>query len=124
MKTRAAVAWEAGKPLEIEMLDLEGPKAGEVLPTKPGDFAGAVSFEAWIQPAKGEAGRIFDNLTAGQRNGFLIDCWPDLALRVIVGSHQDNFPGALQAGVWQHVAVVLGKGRIEVYLNGSKLEKR
>ena len=31
MKTRAAVAWEAGKPLEIEMLDLQGPKAGEVL---------------------------------------------------------------------------------------------
>jgi len=31
MKTRAAVAFEAGKPLEIEMLDLEGPKAGEVL---------------------------------------------------------------------------------------------
>ncbi len=31
MKTRAAVAWEAGKPLEIEMLDLEGPKPGEVL---------------------------------------------------------------------------------------------
>jgi len=31
MKTRAAVAWEAGKPLEIEVLDLEGPKAGEVL---------------------------------------------------------------------------------------------
>ena len=31
MKTRAAVAWEAGKPLEIEMLDLDGPKAGEVL---------------------------------------------------------------------------------------------
>lgn len=31
MKTRAAVAWEAGKPLEIELLDLEGPKKGEVL---------------------------------------------------------------------------------------------
>ena len=31
MKTRAAVAIAAGKPLEIEMLDLEGPKAGEVL---------------------------------------------------------------------------------------------
>ena len=24
MKTRAAVAWEAGKPLEIEMIDLDG----------------------------------------------------------------------------------------------------
>jgi S-(hydroxymethyl)glutathione dehydrogenase/alcohol dehydrogenase len=31
MKTRAAVAWEANKPLTIETIDLEGPKAGEVL---------------------------------------------------------------------------------------------
>ena len=31
MKTRAAVAWEAGRDLEIEEVDLEGPKAGEVL---------------------------------------------------------------------------------------------
>jgi len=31
MKIRAAVAREAGKPLEIEEVDLEGPKAGEVL---------------------------------------------------------------------------------------------
>ncbi|MFQ5609755.1 MAG: alcohol dehydrogenase catalytic domain-containing protein, partial [Woeseiaceae bacterium] len=31
MKTRAAVAWEAGKPLEVEEIDLGGPKAGEVL---------------------------------------------------------------------------------------------
>ena len=31
MKTRAAVAFEAGKPLEIVEVDLEGPKEGEVL---------------------------------------------------------------------------------------------
>jgi S-(hydroxymethyl)glutathione dehydrogenase / alcohol dehydrogenase len=31
MKTRAAVAWEAGRPLAIEQVDLDGPKAGEVL---------------------------------------------------------------------------------------------
>ena len=31
MKSRAAVAWEAGKPLEIEEIDVEGPKKGEVL---------------------------------------------------------------------------------------------
>jgi S-(hydroxymethyl)glutathione dehydrogenase/alcohol dehydrogenase len=31
MKTRAAVAWQAGRPLTIETVDLEGPKAGEVL---------------------------------------------------------------------------------------------
>jgi S-(hydroxymethyl)glutathione dehydrogenase / alcohol dehydrogenase len=31
MKTRAAVAWKAGSPLTIETVDLEGPKAGEVM---------------------------------------------------------------------------------------------
>ena len=31
MKTRAAVAVEAGKPLEIMNVDLEGPRSGEVL---------------------------------------------------------------------------------------------
>ena len=31
MKTRAAVAFEAGKPLEIVEIDLEGPREGEVL---------------------------------------------------------------------------------------------
>ena len=31
MKTRAAVAWKAGEPLTIETVDLEGPRAGEVL---------------------------------------------------------------------------------------------
>jgi S-(hydroxymethyl)glutathione dehydrogenase/alcohol dehydrogenase len=31
MKTRAAVAWKAGERLSIETIDIEGPKAGEVL---------------------------------------------------------------------------------------------
>ena len=31
MKVKAAVAFEAGKPLSLEEVDLEGPKAGEVM---------------------------------------------------------------------------------------------
>ncbi len=31
MKTRAAVAWKAGAPLTVEEVELQGPKAGEVL---------------------------------------------------------------------------------------------
>ena len=31
MKTRAAVAWKVGEPLSIETVEIEGPKAGEVL---------------------------------------------------------------------------------------------
>ena len=31
MKTRAAVAWEAGKPLEVTEVELDGPREGEIL---------------------------------------------------------------------------------------------
>ncbi|OVE81001.1 S-(hydroxymethyl)glutathione dehydrogenase/class III alcohol dehydrogenase [bacterium K02(2017)] len=31
MKSRAAIAWEANQPLEVEEIDVEGPKEGEVL---------------------------------------------------------------------------------------------
>ena len=31
MKTRAAIAWQAGAPLSVEEVDLQGPQAGEVL---------------------------------------------------------------------------------------------
>ena len=31
MKTRAALTWKAGAPLTIETVDLQGPRAGEVL---------------------------------------------------------------------------------------------
>jgi hypothetical protein len=31
MKAKAAVAWEAKKPLSIEMVEVMGPKEGEVL---------------------------------------------------------------------------------------------
>jgi S-(hydroxymethyl)glutathione dehydrogenase/alcohol dehydrogenase len=31
MKTKAAIAWESGAPLTVEEVDLQGPKAGEVL---------------------------------------------------------------------------------------------
>src|SRR6188474_1026277 len=31
MKTRAAIAWKAGQPLEVTTVDLAGPKDGEVL---------------------------------------------------------------------------------------------
>ena len=34
MQTKAAVAFEAGKPLTIETINLDGPKAGEVLDRK------------------------------------------------------------------------------------------
>ena len=97
------------------------PRSGDTLDTESSDFEGAVSFEAWIRPEEGEAGRIVDKLTAGKGDGFLFDCWPGLSLRVIVGSQQERLDGVLQPGVWQHVAVVMSKWEVEVYLDGKRL---
>jgi hypothetical protein len=95
------------------------PKAGDTLATRPEDFAGAVSFEAWIRPAEKESGRILDKLTAGKDDGFLLDTWPDLSLRLIVGSQQRNFPAVFKPGAWRHVAVVLDRGLPRVFLDGQ-----
>ena len=96
------------------------PKVGEALLTTQADFGGEITVEAWLQPGPKEAGRIVDKLTGGQRDGFLLDCWPGLSVRVIIGGYQKDYPGVLKAGAWQHVVVTIGKGKSEVYLNGTK----
>ncbi len=99
-----------------------GPKVGDALPTKPDDLAGPVTFEAWINPGADEKGRILDKLTAGNRDGFLLDTWPGLSLRLIVGPREDVFKGVLKGGTWQHVAFVVDRGYARVYLDGKRLK--
>lgn len=100
------------------------PKAGDPMPTAAEDFAGVVSFEAWISPAEGESGRVLDKLTAGQNDGFLLDTWPKLSLRLIAGSQQRQFVNVLQPKVWQHVAVVIDRGIPRIYLDGRPAAER
>ena len=98
------------------------PHLGDALPTQPADFAGEVSFEAWLLPAEQESGRILDKLTVGGHDGFLLDAWPKLSLRLIVGNGQHHFQQVLRPGVWQHVAIVIGRGSSRVYLDGRPVE--
>ena len=95
------------------------PKSGDVLPTQAEDFAGAVSFEAWILPKDKESGRIIDKLTPGVDDGVLLDTWPGLSLRVIAGNQKRTAQDVLKPGIWQHVAVVLSHGFPRLYLNGQ-----
>jgi hypothetical protein len=96
------------------------PKPGDTLAVKAEDFSGSVSFEAWIQPAEGESGRVLDKITVGGHDGFLLDAWPKLSLRLIVGPQQRDFDNVLKPGVWQHVAVVINRRTQQVYLDGVK----
>jgi hypothetical protein len=95
------------------------PKAGDTLPTSAEDFAGAVSFEAWVRPAEKEAGRVLDKLTSGKNDGLLWDTFPGLSLRLICGSLSKHVRDILKPGVWQHIAVVLDRSAPRVYLDGK-----
>jgi Domain of unknown function (DUF5703)/Concanavalin A-like lectin/glucanases superfamily/Glycosyl hydrolase family 95 catalytic domain len=78
---------------------------------------------AWIKPAPGEAGRIFDKITAGGSDGFLFDTYPGLSLRLIVGAMKLTASDCLKAGEWQHVAAtVSASGGMRIYLNGNLLK--
>ena len=67
-----------------------------------------------------ESGRVLDKLTAGTGDGFLLDTWPKLSLRLIVGDRQCGFPNVLKPNTWQHLAVVIDHGKHVVYLDGKK----
>jgi hypothetical protein len=92
------------------------------LATSAEGFAGAISFEAWICPGVKESGRVLDKITVGKNDGFLLDTWPSLSLRLIAGSQQAHAQNVLKPGVWQHIAVVLGRRRPRLYLNGQTVD--
>ncbi len=116
---REFAASDRTKSLDSSWLN---PNAGDILPTKPEDFAGAISFEAWICPSENETGRILDKLTAGKNDGFLWDTYPGLSLRVIAGDQIKIVNDTLKPGIWQHVAVVIDRGVLRLYVNGQPLD--
>ena len=56
MKSRAAVAWEASKPLAIEEVEVEGPKNGEVLLQVKA--TGVCHTDAYTLSGKGPGGNL------------------------------------------------------------------
>ena len=80
--------------------------------------------EAWIRldtTNHGDA-RIFDRITPGGRNGWLLDLYPGRKLRAINEIHTTQTQTTIPVEKWTHVAVVLGKNSpATIYLNGKPL---
>ena len=106
----------AGKPSEESTL---------ALPAADAVFDEGFTVSAWIKPAAGEKGRIFDKLTVGQLDGCLFDTHPGLSLRWMVGPHELNVPDILKAGQWQHVAATAdpSTGALRIYLDGNLVKE-
>jgi S-(hydroxymethyl)glutathione dehydrogenase/alcohol dehydrogenase len=76
MKTRAAVAVEAGKPLSIETLELEGPRAGEVLVEI--QATGVCHTDAYTLSGQDSEG-IFPSVLGHEGAGIVVDVGPGVS---------------------------------------------
>ena len=83
MKTRAAVAWSAGKDLEIEELDLEGPKEGEVLVQVKA--TGVCHTDAFTQSGSDPEG-LFPSVLGHEGGGVVVELGSGVS-SLAVGDH-------------------------------------
>lgn len=83
IKTRAAVAWEAGKPLTVEEVDLELPKAGEVLVKLVA--TGVCHTDAYTLSGDDPEG-LFP-VILGHEGGGVVEAIGEGVTRVAVGDH-------------------------------------
>lgn len=83
MKTRAAIAYEAGKPLVIEEVDLDGPKAGEVLVRIVA--TGVCHTDAYTMSGKDPEG-LFPAILGHEGGGIVEEVGPDVT-SVAPGDH-------------------------------------
>jgi hypothetical protein len=116
-----------GRPLTSQEISTNA--TGEPkIKTTPGinatDFKQGLTLEAWIKPEAKTSGRIFDKITVGGADGFLLDTHPGDSLRMIVGSTILQAPaGILKPGQWHHVAATCNPktGDMEIHLDGKSV---
>ena len=76
MKTRAAVAWEAGKPLELEEVEIQGPQKGEVLVQIKA--TGVCHTDAFTLSGDDPEG-VFPAILGHEGGGVVVEVGPDVS---------------------------------------------
>lgn len=69
------------------------------------DFSGPFQLAAEVNPKPGATGRIFDKVTPGASDGFLLDIQPGNVLRLIVGPDIYTAKDAVPVGRWSKIKV-------------------
>jgi lysophospholipase L1-like esterase len=87
----------------------------------PESLAAPLTLEAEVKPVAGETGRIFDKVTPGGRDGFLLDTHPGNALRLVVGAQTYSAKDALKPDEWARVVLTADEEGWRVSVNGKEL---
>ena len=88
MKSRAAVAWEASKPLAIEEVEVEGPKNGEVLLHVKA--TGVCHTDAYTLSGKDPEG-IFPAIMGHEGGAIVMEVCRGLRAPTVLERFQDRF---------------------------------
>ena len=84
-----------------------------------------LTLEAWVRTeGPGMVGRIFDKITPGGSDGFLLDTHPGSTLRLIVGGETMAAGKSLPANEWVHVAAAIAGSGIRLYQDGRLVGER
>ena len=96
-------------------------KDERVFDTSKADLTRSLTIETWICPTEKENGRIVDKITVGVDDGFLLDTWPGLGLRLIAGDVVLTAKDCLQPEHWHHVVAIVDphKGAVQLWLDGK-----
>ncbi len=94
MKSVAAVAWEAGKPLEIETIDVEGPRQGEVLVEIIA--TGVCHTDAFTLSGADPEG-LFPAILGHEGGGIVVDTGPGVTVAQARGSCHSALHGRMPA---------------------------
>ena len=123
MRSTAALIPANNHPLRIGV-DQSGANKfpGEIQNVRvPENFAGPFTLEADVKPAGSGQGRIFDKITVGGSDGFLVDLQPGNSLRLISGATTHIAKGALPAGQWARIVATVDAAGWRVSVNGKEV---
>ncbi|MBN8458446.1 MAG: hypothetical protein J0M04_11480 [Verrucomicrobia bacterium] len=96
--------------------------AGEIRGvSESGDPGAEFSLTAEVKPNPGATGRIFDKITPGGSDGYLLDLQPGNQLRLIIGSEQFFAKDVLPAGRWSKVIVLASASGWRVSVDGKEV---
>lgn len=85
---------------------------------KPDELKGSFVLEAEIKPGPRESGRIFDKITPGGSDGFLLDVQGGRNLRLICGSVTETAEDAIPADRWSKIRAVADASGWKVTVDG------
>ena len=88
MKVKAAIALEKAKPLVIDHIDLEGPKAGEVLIEIKS--TGVCHTDAYTLSGKDPEG-IFPSILGHEGAGVVVEVGKNVFFGGVLGPHARNY---------------------------------